>query len=274
MSQADKEQTVKEQSAKEQCLVEKQGHILFIKLNRPEKYNALSMEMFHALGRAYAQLNEDADLRVAVLQAEGKHFTAGVELDQWAENFGSGRGMPTLPDEVDPFGMKGERHRKPVVIAVQGYCYTWGVEILLNTEIRVAARDTKFAMLEVKRGLYPCCGATLRLPKELGWANAQRYLLTGDTWTAEDAYRFGMVQELVEPGEQFAKAVEIAEKIAKAAPLGVQGCLKSTRTAALYGEQAAIDTVFKDLMPVMRSEDAKEGVQSFMERREARFTGR
>ncbi len=257
-----------------QVLVEKQGHILFIKLNRPQKYNALSMDMYHALGRAFALLNDDADLRVAVLHAEGKHFTAGVELDQWAETFGSGKGMPTLPDEVDPFGLKGERHRKPVVIAVQGYCYTWGVEILLNTEIRVAARDAKFAMLEVKRGLYPCCGATLRLPKELGWANAQRYLLTGDTWTAEDAHRFGMVQEVTEPGEQLAKAVEIAEKIAKAAPMGVQGALKNTRISELYGEQAAIDLMYKDLMPVMRSEDAKEGVQSFLERREARFTGK
>lgn len=254
--------------------VEKQGHILFIRLTRPEKYNALSMEMFHSLGAAYAQLDSDPELRVAVLSAEGKHFTAGVELDQWAPVFGGGVGMPVQAGEIDPFGTSGPRHRKPVIIAVQGYCYTWGVEILLNTEIRIAASDTKFAMLEVKRGLFPCCGATLRLPREMGWSNAQRYLLTGDAWTAADAQRFGMVQEIVEPGEQLAKAIEYAEKIVKAAPLGVQGALKSSRTAWLQGEAAAMREMFPDLVPVMASEDAKEGVQSFLERREARFTGR
>jgi enoyl-CoA hydratase/carnithine racemase len=160
------------------------------------------------------------------------------------------------------------------VIAVQGYCYTWGVEILLNCEIRVAASDTKFAMLEVRRGIYPCGGATMRLPGQAGWSNAMRHLLTGDTWTAEDSLRWGLVQEIVAPGEQYAKAREIAVKIASAAPLGVQAVLKSSRLARLEGEAAAAAVLFRDLMPILKSEDAREGVQSFLERREARFTGK
>jgi enoyl-CoA hydratase len=252
----------------------KHGGILEIRINRPEKYNALSVEMYHDIGRAYAELNRDSELRVALLYAEGKHFTAGIELDKWAPIFGAGKGFPVKGDEIDPFGINGERHRKPVVIAVQGYCYTWGVEIMLNCEVRIAASDTKFAMLEVKRGIYPCGGATMRLPEQAGWSNGMRYLLTGDTWTAEQSLQWGLVQEVVEPGQQYAKARDVAQRIASAAPLGVQAVLKSSRLARLEGERAAAAILFDDLAPILKSDDAREGVQSFLERRDARFTGK
>ena len=198
------------------------GHILEIKVNRPEKHNALSPEMYRDLAAAYGELSRNPDLRVALLYAEGKHFTSGVELDKWVPIFGNGKGFETGEGEIDPFGLTGERHRKPVVMAVQGNCFTWGVEVMLNTEIRVAADDTRFAMLEVKRGIFPCGGATLRLPQQMGWGAAQRYLLTGDIWLADEAWRLGLVQEVVPAGQQVQKAREIAEKIAKAAPLGVK----------------------------------------------------
>jgi enoyl-CoA hydratase len=248
--------------------------ILLIKINRPEKYNALSIDMYHDLGRALARLNNDRELRVALIHAEGKHFTAGVELDSWAPILGSGKPIPIQPDEIDPYGLTGERHAKPLVIAVQGYCFTWGVELLLNTEIRVAARDTVFQLLEVQRGLFPCSGATLRLHKEIGWGNAHKLMLTGERWNAEDAYRWGMVQDVVEPGEQFAKAMEYAKKIADSAPLGVQALLKSTRAAETADQDTAVNQMFLDLMPVMKSQDAAEGIRSFLERRKAVFHGR
>ena len=252
------------------------GHILLIHINRADKYNALSPEMYHDMGKALAQLNSDPELRVAVLYADGKHFTAGVELDKWAPIFGSGNAFPVGENEIDPMGLTGERHKKPVVIAVQGYCFTWGVEILLNTEIRVAATDTQFQMLEVKRGLYPCGGATMRLPREIGWGNSQKVLLTGERFSAEEAYRWGMIQELVEPGEQFNKAMEIADTIAKAAPLGVQGAMAASRFSEdhYHDQPATVKQFMQDLKPVMESEDSKEGVLSFMERREAVFKGR
>jgi enoyl-CoA hydratase/carnithine racemase len=249
------------------------GHVLVITLNRPAKYNALSLTMHREIGQALARLNSDPGLRVAVLCAEGKHFTAGVELDQWAPIFGSGKGIPEIPGGIDPFGMRGERHAKPVVIAVQGYCFTWGVEILLNTEIRIAASNTQFQMLEVQRGLYPCCGATFRLPREIGWGNAHKVLLTGERWSADDALRWGMVQDVVAPGEQLACAMGYARKIADCAPLGVQGVLHSTRTAQVEDHDAAVAEMYERLVPVMASADAAEGVRSFMERRKAVFTG-
>lgn len=258
----------------EHVQVSQQDHVLVIHINRPEKYNALSPAMYHALGRALARLNTDPELRVAVVHAAGKHFTAGIELDLWAPIFASGSGFPKQADEVDPMGLTGPRHAKPLIIAVQGYCFTWGVELLLNTEIRIAARDTQFQMLEVQRGLYPCGGATLRLHKEIGWGNAHKVLLTGERWSAEDALRWGMVQELVEPGAQFECAMDYARRIADCAPLGVQGLLKSTRAADSEDHATAVEQMFRDLVPVMRSEDAAEGVRSFVERRKAVFTGR
>ena len=140
-----------------------------------------------------------------------------VELDQWAPVFSGGEGWPIDEQCIDPMGVNGPLHSKPVIMAVQGYCFTWGVEMLLNTEIRVAADNTVFQMLEVQRGLYPCGGATFRLPREVGWGNAQRVLLTGERWSAEEALRWGMVQELTEPGAELDRAMELATAVAKAA---------------------------------------------------------
>lgn len=254
--------------------VTQEGHVLFIKVNRAEKLNALTPDMYHALGAALHRLNHDPQLRVAVLHGQGPHFTAGVQFDSWTGLFASGKPFVPATGEIDPFGLTGDRHAKPVVMAVQGYCFTWGVEMLLNTEIRVAARDTRFQMLEVQRGIYPCAGATLRLPREIGWGNAQSVLLTGDRWSAEDALRWGMVQAVVEPGAQLARATGYAQAIADAAPLGVQGVLRATRFALDASQADAVSQMFRDLVPVMHSEDAAEGVRSFVERRKAQFTGR
>jgi len=254
--------------------VERRDHLLLMGVRRPQKMNALSRDMFHALARAFHRLEHDPELWVGVIWAEGPHFTSGVDLNDWAEAFAAGSPFPVGEGEIDPFSMTGPRLSKPLVIAVQGRCYTWGWELLLNTELRVAATDTRFAMLEVRRGFYACGGATLRLPKEIGWANAQRYLLTGDELGAEDAYRLGLVQQLCAPGEQMEAALALAARVAKAAPLGVQGSLRSSRICMLEGEAAAIEPTFRGMADVMRSEDAAEGVRSFVERREAMFRGR
>ena len=253
---------------------ERRDHLLLMGVRRPQKMNALSREMFRALARALYRLEHDPELWVGVIWAEGPHFTSGVDLNDWAEAFASGTPFPIGDEEIDPFSMSGPRLSKPLVIAVQGRCYTWGWELLLNTDLRVAATDTRLAMLEVRRGFYACGGATLRLPKEIGWGNAQRYLLTGDELGAEDAYRLGLVQQLCAPGEQLEAAVALAQRVARAAPLGVQGSLRSSRTCMLEGEAVAIDVTFRGMAEVMRSEDAAEGVRSFVERRDAVFRGR
>jgi len=257
----------------EKLLVDAQDHILTITFNRPEKYNALDPETYHLLAKALYRLQTDADLRVAVIQANGKHFTTGLELDKWANIFASGGDVELAEDEIDPYGLRGDALTKPVICAVQGLCYTSGLELLLNTDIRVAATDARFAQLEVKRGIYPCGGGTVRLPEEIGWANAQRYILTGDEFSAEQAHQWGMLQAIVPEAEVKTTARSIAEKIAKAAPLGVQAALRSSKRARREGHHAALATVFEDMPGIIQSQDAREGVMSFLERREAKFVG-
>jgi len=169
----------------------------------------------------------------------------------------------------------GIRHlEKPLVMAAQGICFTIGLEIMLAADIRIVSQDIRLAVLEVKRGIYPVGGATIRLPREIGWGNAMRYILTGDEMHAAEALRLGLVQEVTENGKQFERALAIAEHIAKQAPLAVKASLLSCRRVYTEGEKQAVARLMPDLMVLMRSEDAAEGVKSFLERREAKFQGR
>lgn len=255
-------------------LVEASEHILTITFNRPDKLNALDPESYHLLAQALYRLQYDNQLRVGIIQANGKHFTSGLELDKWAPIFAQSQAPTIAQGEIDPYGIAGEILTKPLIIAAQGLCYTSGLELLLNTEIRLATAETRFAQLEVQRGIYPCGGGTVRLPEEIGWARAQRYLLTGDEFSGQQAYDWGMLTELCEFETLQRRAREIALKVAAAAPLGVQAALKSSKIARLQGDSAALAQVFDDMPTVMTSDDAAEGVNSFMQRRPAVFKGR
>ncbi|MGH7327899.1 MAG: enoyl-CoA hydratase-related protein, partial [Polyangiaceae bacterium] len=160
----------------------------------------------------------------------------------------------------------------PTVMAVHGRCFTLGIELILAQDITIAAKNTVFAQIEIKRGIYPFGGATYRWPARCGWGNAMRWLLTGDELDAAEAHRIGLVQEVVENGKQLQRAIEIAETIAKQAPLGVRATIESARRT-IHEEEAA-----KALMPVltklMASDDAREGLMSFLERRAGSFSGK
>jgi enoyl-CoA hydratase/carnithine racemase len=252
---------------------ERRGHVLLIGLDRVAKRNAFDPSMLIALGLAYGALERDNELRCGVLFAHGDHFTGGIDLAQFSQQGSISR--VDLPEgALDPLGINGPRLSKPMVVAVQGICLTIGIELLLAADVRVAASDTRFAQIEIKRGIYPFGGATIRFPRETGWGNAMRYLLTGDEFGAEEALRIGLVQEVVAPGRQVERAVELAQTIAAQAPLGVRATLASARLAFAAGEEAAARRLLPDLQPILRSEDAREGLQSFIERRQANFTGR
>ncbi|MDY6826513.1 MAG: crotonase/enoyl-CoA hydratase family protein [Bacillota bacterium] len=255
--------------------VEKKDHLLLVGLNRPEKMNAVDPEMYLEMAEALGKLHHEHDLRCGVLFAHGDHFTAGIDMVKWVDIFSSGR-YPPLPERsCDPLGFDRDMLLgKPLVVAVKGICFTIGIEIMLAADIRIAAAGTRFGQIEVKRGIYPVGGATVRLPLEVGWGNAMRYLLTGDELTAEEAYRIGLIQEIAEPGKELERAVAIAETISEQSPLGVQATLRSARITRFEGPQKAIDRLLPDLKPIMQSEDALEGIQSFIEKRKADFKGR
>jgi enoyl-CoA hydratase len=261
-------------SEEKKLTVDREGHVLMMGLNRPAKRNAFDVDLFEQLSLAYGELAQDSDLRVGVVYAHGDHFTGGLDLPQWTPLFEQGKFSSVPAGGIDPLGLGDDRITKPIVLATQGWCLTIGIELLLATDIRVASQDTRFAQIEIKRGIYPVGGATIRLQREIGWANAMRYLLTGDEFSAEEAYRLGLVQEVVAPGQQVERTLSIAQTIARQAPLGVYATLKSARLAISDSERRAIDALMPDLMPLMQSDDVKEGVQSFIERREAVFTGK
>ena len=252
---------------------EKRGHVLLIGLDRAAKRNAFDVPMYEAVARAYARLDGDDDLRAGVLFAHGDHFTAGLDLAQFSPVFASGK-WTQAEGGIDPLGLEGPRLRKPMISAVQGICFTIGIELILATDIRVAASNVRFGQIEVKRGIYPVGGATMRFPRQVGWGNAMRWLLTGDEFGAEEARRIGLVQEITEPGRQVERAVALAETIAAQAPLGVYATLASARLAMDEGDEAAARRLLPDLQPILASDDAREGLSSFLERRAANFRGR
>jgi enoyl-CoA hydratase/carnithine racemase len=253
--------------------LETRDHVLHIGLHRPDKRNAFNLAMLRGLAEALTRYEDDDALRCALVFAHGEHFTAGLDLAEVGPAVASG--APLFPDgAVDPLGLHGRVRRKPLVMAAQGWCLTIGIELLLAADIRVCASDTRFGQIEIKRGIFPFGGATLRLPQVAGWGDAMRWLLTGDTFDAAEARRLGLVQEVVEPGRQVERAAALAATVARQAPLGVQASLRSARVALEQGPAAALATMMTEVQAIMRSEDAAEGLRSFVERREARFTGR
>ncbi len=250
---------------------ERHGHILKMVIDNPSKMNAFSPEMMEELSAAFTLLDRDDDLWVGVLCAEGKHFTAGLDMPKF---FGPGAVRLTRPTGgIDPFALEN-RCRKPIVTAIQGVCFTVGIEMALAGDIVIAADDTRLCQMEAKRGIAPLAGAHFRYISRAGWGNAMYHLLLCDEFTAAEAYRIGMVQEVVPVGQQIDRALHVAGIIAKNAPLGVQVTKEAGRAFIEAGEKAAIEAIPAIRARVMDTEDAKEGIRSFVERRPAIFQGR
>jgi enoyl-CoA hydratase len=255
--------------------VEREGAVLLMGINRPEKRNAFDLETIAALAAAYEQLGEDPSLRVGVLFAHGAHFSAGLDLAEVGPAVGE-QGPEALSGgrKYDPFGVWAPQVPKPVVMAVNGIAFTLSIELALACDVVVAANDVRFRQLEIARGIMPFGGATMRAPAKLGWGNAMRFLLTAEEFGAAEAHRIGLVQEVVAPGQHVTRAKELAQLIAKQAPIGVQATLSNARTYETKGVGAATEHLRGALKQVMASEDAAEGMMSFVERREAVFTGK
>jgi enoyl-CoA hydratase/carnithine racemase len=250
---------------------ERDGHILKVVIDNPTKRNAFSPEMMAELSEALTHLDRDDDLWVGVLCAEGEHFTAGLDMPKF---FGpTANPVPRPEGSVDPFGM-GQRCRKPIVTAVQGVTFTVGIEMALAGDVVIAAEDSRFCQMEAKRGIAPLGGAHFRYVERAGWGNAMYHLMLCDEFSAAEAYRIGLVQEVVPAGRQIERAIEIARAIAANAPLGVQVTKEAGRKFVEAGEQAAVSAVATIRERVMQSADAAEGIKSFVERRPAVFVGR
>ncbi|CAB5718413.1 Carnitinyl-CoA dehydratase [Delftia tsuruhatensis] len=255
---------------------EVRGHVLLIGINRPAKRNGWTPPMFQQLAEAYTRLEDDPELRVGVLHAFGSHFTAGLDLPVMAEFLRTGKkAIPQGLVEPHDYGLTGYRRRaKPMVVAVKGICFTVGIELMLGADIVVAADDCRFSQLEVQRCIMPTGGATLRMAERAGVGNAMLHLLTADEFDSAEAYRLNFVQKVVPAGQELDEAFRIAERISAQAPQAVVATRLNVLKAIELGQAAAV----ADFIPVQQrlanSEDAAEGVRSFIEKRPARFTGR
>lgn len=253
------------------------GHILVMTVDRVAKKNAFTPKISNELADALTRLDDDPDLFVGVLAFAGEHTTAGLEMPLFftdeARAEAARRRQEQAVEPVDPFGL-GRRLRKPRITALQGITFTIGIEIALAGDIVVAASDARFCQLEPKRGLAPLGGATVRYVQRAGWGNAMYHLLRADEFSADEAHRIGLVQEVVEPGRQIDRAVELARELLQCAPLGLVHTIANARLALDVDEQAAIAAIPQMSADVLATEDFQEGIASFLERRAARFVGR
>ena len=249
------------------------GHLYLIGLDRASKRNAFDSHLIQDLSLALTEYENNPELRCAVVFAHGDHFTAGLDLVELQPKLAEGV-FNFSDDIVNPWGTVGRQRTKPLVTAVQGYCYTAGIELMLNSDIVIANENTQFTQIEVQRGILPFGGATVRFVQAAGWVKAMKYVLTGDLFYAQTAYEMNLVTEVVGGNNQLIRALEIAESIAQAAPLAVQAALKSAHQAFLHSPEIAFGNLQELLTPLLTSEDAQEGVKAMIERRAPRFQGK
>lgn len=257
----------------ESVRVERQGAVLIMGLDRPGKRNALDLATMRELAAAYGRLDADDTLRAGVLYGKGTDFTAGLDLaDVLPHVQGEFRWVPE--GGINPWQVDGPQMSKPIVAAAHGRCFTLGIELLLAADMVVAARSATFRQMEVARGIFPFGGATLRFPAVAGWGNAMRWMLTGEEFDAQEAWRIGVVQEITDNGAELDRAVELAQLIARQAPLGVQATLNSARQAVREGAAAAESALLPTVLRLLSSEDARRTLESFLPRTTPGFVGK
>ena len=246
------------------------GRVVKVVVDNVAKKNAFVPEMMAALTRALTDFDRNDEQWVAVLTFAGEHTTAGLDMPKF---FGPGAKAVEMPaNPVDPFAL--QRHTtKPVIAVVQGLTLTIGIEMMLAADIVVAADTARFCQMESKRGIAPLGGAHFRFLTRTGWGNAMYHLMLCDEFDAKRALELGLVQEVVPFGKHVARGMELAHQIAKNAPLGLRAMKAAALSYIAAGEAAAVAAIPAIRDRVMQTEDAKEGIRSFVERREARFTG-
>lgn len=257
-------------------LVERDGHVVTVTMNRPEARNAWSLEMIARMWDAWQAIDADPDVRVAILTGADGTFSAGADLkmmhgDQsanpWHARF---REDPELHWKSM---LRSYRLKKPLIAAVEGYALGGGTEILQATDIRVAATDATFGLTEAKWGLFPLGGSTVRLRRQIPHTAALEILLTGRRFSAQEAHGWGLVGRLAEPGQALAVAREIAAQIAANGPIAVQAIKRSIYEGSDLSEADALALELEIGQPVFRTRDAREGPRAFAEKRTPDFRG-
>jgi enoyl-CoA hydratase len=262
---------------------EKKDGVAVVRMNRPEVRNAMNAEMLCRLADAWQDVNEDADVRCAILTGTGDEaFCAGADLGEFIPMM---QGLKPPKNEYDERAkndpgiifrglLRGYDVYKPIIAALNGHSYAGGTEILQATDIRVVADDARLAISEVKRSLFPMGGSTVRLVRQIPWAVAMEILLTGEPISALEAKRIGLVNSVVPRARVMEEAMRYAQILAENGPLAVQAVKKAVLAGSGLSIEEALQKEMEIGIPVSGSEDAREGPRAFKEKRKAVYKGR
>src|SRR5215467_9923055 len=245
-------------------------------MNRPEARNAFSPQMLSRLDDAWIEAEEDDGVRVVILTGAAGHFSAGADLKSMFNPDPSDPATRRYREDADLAWRAMLRHRrfsKPLVAAVEGSCIAGGTEILQSTDIRVAGRSARFGISEVRWGLFPLGGSTVRLRRQIPHCRAMEMLLTGDHYTADEALAMGLINRVVPDGEALKEARRIAGRIAANGPLAVQAVKRSVQETEALPEADALRVEMQIGQPIFATEDAREGTTAFAQKRAPDFKG-
>lgn len=251
--------------------------IAVITLNRPERMNTISRPMLDLLAQLLLKADDDPAVRVVILTAKGRMFCAGLDLVSASDGKGIGAPTDTVRTTIDIkkipptvlFNMD-----KPTICALNGAAAGYGMDTALGCDIRIMAESSKLAAAFVKRGIVPESGGTWFLPRMIGWAKAAEVIFSGRTLSAKESLALGLANEVVPDAELMPRARALAAEIAANAPLAVQASKRMMRSALSEGFNDHVQRVYLQLLPLFRTDDFREGIKSFVEKRPADFKGR
>jgi enoyl-CoA hydratase/carnithine racemase len=259
-----------------ELLVDFSDGVLTITLNRPDRLNAISGPMLGALSTTLQQANIDPDVRVVVLTGAGRGFCSGLDLKEQ----GSGNGVAAGSRGYRLFDLHNSppivinRMDKPMICALNGAAAGYGMDMALGCDIRIASENAKLGAVFAKRGVLPESGGCWYLPRLLGWAKAAEVAFLGDVLDAQRSLELGLVNRVVPHDDLMTETMAVARKIANNAPLSVQSTKRMMRLGQEETFEAAVDHIYLQLLPLFQSDDFKEGLSAFAERREPAFKGR
>jgi len=264
--------------AKTECLiVEKQGHVVTVTLNRPEARNAFNLEMLVRMADAWDAIDQDDDVRVAILTGADGHFCAGSDLKEMAGPRQDNQWTQRLKQEPELHWkalLRSYQLKKPLIAAVEGTAVAGGTEILQATDIRIVGAGAKLGVAEARWALFPLGGSTVRLRRQIPFCHAMELLFTGKHLTAEEAEQIGLINRVVPRGTALTEATKVAELIAGNGPLAVQAIKRSVQETEGLCEADALKRELEIGWPILATEDAKEGPRAFVEKRKPRFQGK
>ena len=239
--------------------VERRGEIVLIGVNRPQAGNRFDPDAFYGLAKAYYDFDNDPSLRAAVFFGHGENFSRGIDVDAFAPLAKTGKPFAVTDGMLDPFA-RTQHLSKPLIAVVHGDTWNMAHELHLVADIRVASADVRFGQDENTHGRFPGGGSTIRFPREAGWGNAMRYMLTGDHWDAQEAYRMGVIQQIApNPAQALEAGIELARKIAACGPLGIKTTLESAHLSIDESQAAAFAKLNEQFGALFHTEDFIEG---------------